>query len=83
LGRVLSPGFLPASSAPGLGVAVAPFGHGVLWGHGVPIRAGLELNWRGYCELNGRGGLGRVADPLMVWIAAEVSDTLTSRKVML
>ena len=82
-GRVLPPGFLPASAAPGLGVAVAPFDHGVLWGHGVPVRAGLELNWRGSRELDGRGGLRRVADPLMLRIAAGVSDTLASRKVML
>jgi hypothetical protein len=64
-------------------VAVAPFGYGVLWGHRVPVRAGLELNWSGGLELDGRGGLGRVADTLMVWIAAGMSDTLTSRKVML
>jgi len=64
-------------------VAIALFGHGVLWGHGVAVWARLELHWRGSRGLDGRGSLGRVADPLMVWIAASVSDTLASRKVML
>jgi len=64
-------------------VAVALFGHGVLWGHRVAFWARLELHWRGSLDLDGRGSLGRVADPLMVWVAAGVSDTLASRKVML
>ena len=64
-------------------MAVALFGHGVLWGHRVAFWARLELRWRGSRDLDARGSLGRVADPLMVWIAAGVSDTLASRKVML
>ena len=84
LGCVLPPGFLPASSAPDLGVAIALFGHGVLWGHRVAIWAGLELHWRrGRRDLDGRGSLGRVGDQQMVGIAAGLSDTLTSRKAML
>jgi hypothetical protein len=82
-GLSFPPGFLPASSAPGLGVAIALFSHGVLWGHGVAFWARLELRWRGSRHLDGRGSLGRVADPLVVWIAAGVPDTLISRKVML
>jgi len=45
--------------------------------------ARLELRWRSSLDLDGRGSLGRVADPQMIWIAAGVSDTLTCRKVML
>jgi len=82
-GRVLPPGFLPASAAPGLGVAIALFGHGVLWGHRVAFWARLELRWKGSRDLDGRGSLGRAANPLMVWIAAGVADTLISRKAML
>ena len=86
LGCVLSPGFLPASSAPGLGVAIALFCHGVLWGHGVAVWARLELHWRhwrGSLDLDGRGSLGRVGDQQMVRIAAGLSNTLTSRKAVL
>ena len=65
-------------------MAVALFGHGVLWGHRVAIWAGLELHWRrGRRDLDGRGSLGRVGDQQMVGIAAGMSDTLTSRKAML
>jgi hypothetical protein len=64
-------------------MAVALFGHGVLWGHWVAFWARLELRWRGRLELDARGSLGRTADPLMVWIAAGVADTLIRRKVML
>lgn len=83
LGCVLPPGFLPASPAPGLGVAIALFGHGILWGHRVAVWARLELHWRGRCDLDRRGSLGRVGDQQMVGIAAGLSDTLTSRKAML
>jgi hypothetical protein len=86
LGCVLPPGFLPASSAPGLGVAIALFGHGVLWGHEVAVWARLELHWRhwrGSLDLDGRGSLGRVGELKMVGIAAGLSNTLTSRKAML
>jgi len=82
-GGVLPPGFLSASAAPGLGVAIALFCHGVLWGHGVAVWARLELHWRGSLDLDGRGSLGRVGDQQMVGIAAGLSDTLTSRKAML
>jgi hypothetical protein len=64
-------------------VAIALLGHGVLGGHRVAFWARLELRWKGRLELDGRGSLGRVADPLVVWIAAGVPDTLISRKVML
>jgi hypothetical protein len=64
-------------------VAIALFGHGVLWGHRMAFWTRLELHWRSSLYLDGRGGLGRVADSLMVGIAAGVSDTLASRKVML
>jgi len=56
-------------------VAVALLGHCVLWGHRVAFWARLELHWRGRPE--------RVGDPLMVWIAAGVPDTLTRWQVML
>jgi hypothetical protein len=58
LGRVLPPGLLSASSAPGLGVAVAPFGNGVLWCHRVTVGAGLELHWRGHGWLDARDSYG-------------------------
>ena len=74
---------MPTSSAPGNGVAIALFGHGVLRGHRVAFWADHQLHWRGRRHLDGRGSLGRVGDPQMVWIAAGLSDTLTSRKVML
>jgi hypothetical protein len=72
-------------------VAIALFCHGVLWGHEVAVWARLELHWRGSLELNrrgsldldGRGSLGRVGELKMVGIAAGLSDTLASRKVML
>ena len=83
MGCVLPPGFLPARPAPVLGVAIALFCHGVLWGHRVAIWAGLELLWRGSLDLDGRCSLGRVGDQQMVGIAAGLSDTLTIRKVML
>jgi hypothetical protein len=60
-------------------VAIALFGHGVLWGHRVAFWAGLELRWRGQLELDAMGSLGRVADPLMIWITTGVSDALTCR----
>jgi hypothetical protein len=64
-------------------VAVALLDHSVLWGHGVALWARLELRWQGSLDLGGRGSLGRVANPQMIWIAAGVSDTLARRKVML
>lgn len=64
-------------------MAIALFGHGILWGHGVAVWARLELHWRGSLDLDGRGSLGRVGDQQMVGIAAGLSDTLTSRKAML
>jgi len=64
-------------------VAIALFGHGILWGHRVAVWARLELHWRGRCDLDGRGSLGRVGDQQMAGIAAGLSDTLTSRKAML
>ena len=62
---------------------IALFGHGVLWGHRVAFWAVLALRWKGSRDLDGRGSFGRVGDQEMVWIAAGLSDTLTSRKVML
>jgi len=64
-------------------VPIALFGHGVLWGHRVAFWAVLALRWKGSRDLDGRGSFGRVGDQEMVWIAAGLSDTLTSRKVML
>jgi hypothetical protein len=41
------------------------------------------LRGRDRLELDERGSLGRVADSLVVWIAAGVPDTQVSRKVVL
>ena len=49
----------------------------------VAFWARLELRWRSRLELDARRSLGRVRDLQMVWIAAGVSDTQISRKVML
>ena len=76
LGRVLPPGLLSASPAPGLGVTIALLGHGVLRGHQVTFWARLEVDGRW-------GSLGRIADPQVVWIAAGMADAQISRKVML
>ena len=64
-------------------MTIALLGDRVFWGHWVAFWAGLELRWKGSRDLDGRGSLGRVGDQEMVGIAAGLSDTLSSRKVML